>query len=80
MILDNHIKEGKENLNFSSFGDYSQRKQGNKVERIVKQIKSDEMPLATYTRMHKNAILSQENKRLLITWMENTRDNMSTGF
>ena len=80
IILDNHIKEGKENLNFSTFGDYSQRKQGNKVERIVKQIKSDEMPLATYTRMHKNAILSQENKRLLITWMENTRDNMSTGF
>ena len=80
MILDSHIKEGKENLNFSTFGDYSQRKQGNKVERIVKQIKSDEMPLATYTRMHKNAILSQENKRLLITWMENTRDSMSTGF
>ena len=80
MILDNHIKEGKENLNFSTFGDYSQRKQGNKLERIVKQIKSDEMPLATYTRMHKNAILSQENKRLLITWMENARDSMLTGF
>lgn len=80
MILDSHIKEGKENLNFSTFGDYSQRKQENKLERIVKQIKSDEMPLATYTRMHKNAILSQENKRLLITWMENTRDSMSTGF
>jgi hypothetical protein len=27
IILDNHIKEGKENLNFSTFGDYSQRKQ-----------------------------------------------------
>ena len=80
LFLDSHIKEGKENLNFSTFGDYSQRKQENKLERIVKQIKSDEMPLATYTRMHKNAILSQENKRLLITWMENTRDNMSTGF
>jgi hypothetical protein len=37
MILDNHIKEGKENLNFSTFGDYSQQA-GNKLERIVKQI------------------------------------------
>ena len=80
MILDNHIKEGKENFNFSTFGDYFQRKQGNKLERIIKQIKSDEMPLASYSRMHKNAILPQENKRLLITWMENTRDSMSTGF
>ena len=80
MILDSHIKEGKENLNFSTFGDYSQRKQGNKLERIVKQIKSDEMPLASYTRIHKNAILSQENKKILINWMENKRDSISTGF
>ena len=80
MILDNHIKEGKENLNFSTFGDYSQRKQGNKLERIVKQIKSDEMPLASYTRIHKNAILKQENKKVLINWIERTRDSISTGF
>ena len=80
MILDNNIKEGKENLNFSTFGDYSQRKQGNKLERIVKQIKSDEMPLASYTRIHKNAILKQENKKVLINWIERTRDSISTGF
>lgn len=31
MFMDNHIKEGKENLNFSEFGNYSERKQGNKI-------------------------------------------------
>jgi hypothetical protein len=80
MFLDSHIKEGKKNLNFSTFGDYSQRKQGNKLERIVKQIESDEMPLASYTLIHKNAILTQENKKILINWIESKRDSISIGF
>lgn len=80
MFLDSHIKEGKENLNFSTFGDYSTRKQGNKLERIVKQIKSGEMPLASYTLIHKNAILTKENKKLLINFMEQTSDSISKRF
>jgi hypothetical protein len=78
MFMDSHIKEGKENLNFSEFGNYSERKQGNKLEQIVKQIKADEMPLASYTLIHKNAILTQENKKVLINWIERTRDSVSS--
>ena len=76
--MDNHINEGKENLNFSEFGNYSERKQGNKLEEIVKQIKAEEMPLASYTMIHKNAILTQENKKVLINWIEQTRDSISS--
>ena len=78
MFLDSHIKEGKENLNFSDFGNYSERKQGNKLEEIVKQIKGEEMPLASYTMIHKNAILTQKNKKVLINWIEQTRDSISS--
>ena len=69
MILDSHIKEGKENLNFSTFGDYSQRKQENKLERIVKQIKSDEMPLRSYTILHQDAVLNENQKQEIINWI-----------
>lgn len=78
MFMDNHIKEGKENLNFSEFGSYSKRKQENKLDEIVKQIKSGEMPLASYTIIHKNAILTQENKGVLVKWIERTRDSISS--
>ncbi|MFT7396756.1 MAG: hypothetical protein ACI96G_001521, partial [Flavobacterium sp.] len=44
MFLDSHINEGKENLNFSEYGTYSRRKQRSKLDRIIKQIQSDEMP------------------------------------
>ena len=39
------IKDGKKDLNFNEFGKYSNLKQENKLEAIIIQIKSDEMPL-----------------------------------
>jgi hypothetical protein len=77
MLLESHIKEGKENLNFSEFDNYSKRKQGNKLDRIIKQIKADEMPLGSYTFIHRNANLTKENKALLLRWMERTRDSIA---
>ncbi|MBP2284116.1 hypothetical protein H4V97_002434 [Flavobacterium sp. CG_23.5] len=77
MFMDSHTTEGKENLNFSEFGNYSKRKQGNKLDRIIKQIKSDEMPLSSYTLIHRNAKLTIENKAVLIHWMERMRDSIS---
>ena len=76
-FMDGHINEGKENLNFSEFGNYSRRKKENKLDRIIKQIKSDEMPLNSYTLIHKNAKLLDENKIVLIHWMQEIKDSIS---
>jgi hypothetical protein len=78
MVMDSHIKEGKENLNFSEWGNYSSRKQGNKLDRIIKQIKSDEMPLSSYTFIHKEAILTTAQKAELIHWIEKMKDSISS--
>ncbi|SHL35287.1 heme-binding domain-containing protein [Flavobacterium xanthum] len=77
IFMDSHINEGKENLNFSEFGTYSKRKQRSKLDRMIKQIKSDEMPLASYTMMHKNAVLTSESKAMLLNWIEETKDSIS---
>lgn len=77
MFMDSHIKEGKENLNFSEWGNYSSRKQGNKLDRISKQIKSDEMPLSSYTLIHRNAILSAVQKEEVIRWIDKVKDSLS---
>jgi hypothetical protein len=76
--MDSHIKEGKENLNFSEFGTYSTRKQQSKLDRMIKQIKSDEMPLASYTIIHRNAGLNKESKVVLLQWIEETKGSIST--
>ncbi|MFV8392867.1 heme-binding domain-containing protein [Flavobacterium sp. LB2P44] len=76
-FMEEHIKDGKKDLNFNEFGRYSKRKQGNKLEAIIKQIKSDEMPLASYTLIHKNAILTSTQKEEIINWIEKTEDSLS---
>lgn len=68
-FMENHIKEGKENLNFSEWGNYGNRKQRSKLEAIVKQIEKDEMPLSSYIVLHNNAKLSSKQKREVINWI-----------
>ncbi|MBB1193480.1 MAG: heme-binding domain-containing protein [Flavobacterium sp.] len=76
-FMEEHIKDGKKDLNFNEFGKYSKRKQENKLEAIIKQIKSDEMPLASYTLLHKNAIVTPAQKEEVINWINKTKDSLS---
>ncbi len=78
MVMESHINEGKENLNFNEWGNYSSRKQNNKLDRIVKQIKSDEMPLSSYTLIHRNAILTPTQKKEVINWIQKITDSLSS--
>lgn len=65
-----HIKEGKKALNFSEFGTYSNRRQRNKFRSMLNQVKNGEMPLASYTLVHRNAKLSPEEKQILMDWFD----------
>ena len=67
-ILARHIRQGKADLNFDEFATYSGRMQRNKMKSIISQIRDDQMPLQSYTFMHKDARLSNEDKKLLINW------------
>lgn len=77
-FMENHIKEGKEELNFNEFGNYSKRKQNSKLKAISKEIQSNDMPLASYTLIHKNAILSNHQKQEVINWIGKIRDSLSS--
>ncbi|MBL7869467.1 MAG: heme-binding domain-containing protein [Flavobacterium lindanitolerans] len=71
-----HIKKGKEELNFSTFGEYSARKQRNKFRAMAGQVKDGEMPLSSYTLIHRNAVLSQDDKQVLINWFSTMEDSI----
>lgn len=75
-LLANHIKGGKAELNFNEFGTYSQRRQQSKLKSIASQVKDDEMPLASYAFLHKNAKLTKEQKALIIDWALNAKDSL----
>ena len=64
------ISNGKEKLNFSEFGSYSPRRRISKWVDIEKRIKDGTMPLSSYKFMHKNARLTENDKKLLMEWIE----------
>ena len=68
--LDNHVKEGKGELNFSEFLTYTPKKARHKMEDVVEQVKEGEMPLNSYTWMHKNAKLTQEERSAITIWAD----------
>ena len=72
-----HIKKAKNQLNFSEFGSYSQRRQLSKLDGIANSIKDDIMPLNSYKLMHKSAQLNNEEKSLLINWAQQSIDSIS---
>ena len=76
-MMARHIKNGKEKLNFSGFGNNTTRKQISKLKGIANQIKDDEMPLSSYKMMHKKANLSKEEKILIMDWMNKTADSLA---
>jgi hypothetical protein len=68
--LSNHIAEGRGELNFSTFNTYNARKKRKKLEAICEQIKSGEMPLPSYTWVHRNAVLTDSEKDAICKWTE----------
>ncbi|HBT10419.1 MAG TPA: hypothetical protein DEB18_13515, partial [Leeuwenhoekiella sp.] len=47
-----------------------------KLRSIIKQIESGEMPLASYTLIHKDAIFSEEETKQVVKYMENLKDSL----
>ena len=76
-LMASHIRRGKAVLNFSEFGDLSNRKKQSKLQEIINQLKDNEMPLSSYTLLHRNAILKAEQKTILINWASSVKDSLS---
>jgi hypothetical protein len=75
--MTSHIKKGKADLNFSEFGNYSNLKQKNKLQSIANSINDETMPIAAYTMIHSNAILSKDDKALILDWVKTMKDSLS---
>lgn len=78
--LNRHIKEGKEELNFSEFSSYSPRRKYRKFTEIKEQVEKNEMPLGSYTFIHRDAILSDGRKEQLIRWTLAMKDTLEHHF
>jgi len=67
-MLRNHIDEGREHMNFSLWGNYSEKDKQKMLEESVEEISKGNMPLKPYVLMHPQAKLSAEEKELVRQW------------
>ena len=72
-FLENHIKEGKAELNFNEWKNYSDRRKNSKLRSIIKQIENGEMPMDSYTLIHRGAKLDSLAKNEIINYMNNLK-------
>ncbi len=78
--LASHIKKGKEDLNFSEFGNYSTFRQQSKFNSIYHSIEDGTMPLRSYTFVHRNSKLSRTEQETIINWASKEKDSLSPKF
>lgn len=70
--LNDHVSEGKEELNFSQFGTYTSKRKIKKLQKVVREVNEGEMPLDSYTWIHYDAKLSPEQKKAIEDWANAT--------
>jgi hypothetical protein len=76
--LKNHVDEGKREINFNEFATYEPKKARRKLHEVAEQVEEGEMPLTSYTLIHKDAILDPAQKKIVADWAKSLRDSITT--
>lgn len=75
--LSDHVNDGKKHLNFNEFMTYNAKRQHHKLEEIDETVMEGEMPMSSYTWIHKEADLSEDQKAVLVQWTKDLRAAIS---
>lgn len=75
-LLASHINEGKEDLNFSEWNSYNKRRKISKLSDIKELVEKNEMPISSYTFIHRKAKLNEHEKNLIMKWSDELTDKL----
>ena len=73
--LDDHVNEGKQELNFSAWAEYSLKRKEHKMEELHEEVAKKKMPLDSYTWVHTEANLTPEQIEAVVTWGKKMQAN-----
>lgn len=72
--IKDHINDARRHLNFSEWGTYNEKRAHHKLEECYEMVLDGQMPLPSYTWMHSEAKISDDQRKKLATWYQ---DQMS---
>lgn len=67
-LVHHDVTEGRDELNFSEWGDYPARRKDHKLEELEEKVSEGEMPLRLYLPLHPEARLSDADRQTLVEW------------
>ncbi len=70
--IEEHIRHGRGELNFSKWGTYPIKKAHHKLKESYEMVEGKEMPLPSYLWTHSEAELTNEEQQLLVQWFKRT--------
>jgi len=66
----NHVNVGREAINFSEYKKIDKETKIKRLKRAIQTVKNGMMPLSSYTMFHDEAVMSKEDKKILVDWFE----------
>ena len=75
--LASHVNEARRELNFAEFGGYARKRQMKKLEAVVDEVRDGGMPLKSYTFIHRDAKLTDQQIAALTAWAEGLQDKIA---
>ncbi len=73
----NHIKDARRHLNFNNWNSYKSKKQDKKLRECVENIDEGDMPMESYTWIHKSASLTKDQQKVLKDYFNSLRTHES---
>ncbi|MDO5969835.1 heme-binding domain-containing protein [Flavivirga aquimarina] len=71
--LENHINHGKKHFNVSKWEGNSIKRKDHKFEELIEMVEDKSMPLNSYTWMHTEAKLTEDQITAIIDWAKQVR-------
>lgn len=75
-LIKRDVELGKEEVNFSDWGNMSKRKKIKALSSSVEEVEEGTMPMKIHTMIHREAVLTDEEKEIFIAWCEKLSEEL----
>jgi hypothetical protein len=76
--LDDHIRDGRRELNISEWNTYEKKKKIRKLDEICEQVEQGEMPLPSYLWIHWDAAMKPGEAQSICDWANSEKDRLQS--
>jgi hypothetical protein len=73
-----HVNHGRNHLNMSEWARYENNEAANQLRNMCREARAGVMPLDSYTMIHRGAVMSQEDIKVLCDWTNAEREKLAS--